>query len=53
QKEMTLGTLTGTRKCVRTSEPHAKFLFDWSLNGKPNQNKNDQYIEDNVLVVSI
>ncbi|MGL6063920.1 MAG: SH3 domain-containing protein [Fusobacteriaceae bacterium] len=53
QKEMTLGTLTGTRKCVRTSEPHAKFIFDWSLNGKPNQNKNDQYIEDNVLVVSI
>ncbi|MGL5124191.1 MAG: L,D-transpeptidase family protein [Fusobacteriaceae bacterium] len=53
QKEMTLGTLTGTRKCVRTSEPHAKFLFDWGLNGKPNQNKNDQHIEDNILVVSI
>lgn len=53
QKEMTLGTLTGTRKCVRTSEPHAKFLFNWILNEKPNKNKNDQYIEENILVIAI
>ncbi len=31
RKEFTLGTTTGTRKCIRTSEEHAKFLFDWVL----------------------
>ncbi|MGL5049491.1 MAG: SH3 domain-containing protein, partial [Fusobacteriaceae bacterium] len=33
QKELFLGTFTGTRKCVRTTEDHAKFIFDWILDG--------------------
>lgn len=51
QKEMTLGTFTGTRKCVRTTEEHANFVFNWVLNGKVNSKTNEQTIQDNVLFV--
>lgn len=50
-KESNLGTLSGTRKCVRTSEDHARFIFDWISNGQYNKNVNDQHIKDNVLFV--
>ncbi|MGL5100141.1 MAG: L,D-transpeptidase family protein [Fusobacteriaceae bacterium] len=50
-KEENLGTLSGTRKCVRTSEDHARFVFDWITNGQYNRNSNDQHIKDNVLFV--
>ena len=53
QKEQTLGTYTGTRKCVRTTESHAEFVFDWILDGKINQKSNEQTIGDNVLFVII
>ncbi|MGL5542078.1 MAG: SH3 domain-containing protein [Fusobacteriaceae bacterium] len=49
QKEENLGTLSGTRKCVRTSEDHARFIFDWITNNQYNRNSNDQHIRDNVL----
>lgn len=51
QKEDNLGTLSGTRKCVRTSEDHARFVFDWITNKQYNKNSNDQHIRDNVLFV--
>ena len=41
QKEFTLGTYTGTRKCLRTTEGHAKFLFDWLVKN-PNKTSNEQ-----------
>ena len=50
QKEYTLGTTTGTRKCVRTSEGHAKFLFDW-LVGNPNKDSNDQRLSENAYFI--
>ena len=50
QKEFTLGTYTGTRKCVRTSEGHAKFLFDW-LVGSPNKDSNDQRLSENAYFI--
>ncbi|MGL6119723.1 MAG: L,D-transpeptidase family protein, partial [Fusobacteriaceae bacterium] len=53
QKELFLGTFTGTRKCVRTTEDHAKFIFDWILDGKINNDENNQKIEDNILFVII
>lgn len=51
QKEWTVGTLPGTRKCIRTSEDHAKFVFNWVLNNNPNNGVNTQVIKDNVLFV--
>ena len=33
--------LYGTRKCIRTTEEHAKFLFDWIVK-KPNNKYNEQ-----------
>lgn len=50
QKEFTLGTYSGTRKCIRTSEPHAKFLFDWVIK-KPNKSANAQNLTDNLVVI--
>lgn len=50
-KEWTLGKFAGTRKCFRTEEEHAKFLFNWVLNDKINRSSNDQLITDNVLFV--
>ena len=50
QKETTLGTFTGTRKCIRTTEEHAKFLFDWMIK-TPNKKQNEQRAQDNVMFV--
>ncbi len=50
QKERTLGTFTGTRKCIRTTEEHAKFLFDWTVE-KPNRKYNEQRPSENVMFV--
>jgi hypothetical protein len=50
-KETTLGTVPGTRKCVRTSEEHARFLFNWILNGKTNPSNNEQYPSENVMMI--
>lgn len=50
QKEKTLGTFTGTRKCIRTTEEHAKFLFDWVVE-KPNKKQNEQRPSENVMFV--
>ena len=50
QKEKTLGTFTGTRKCVRTTEPHAKYLFEWMVKA-PNKSRNEQVPSENVMFV--
>lgn len=50
QKEKTLGTFTGTRKCIRTTEEHAKFLFDWVVS-KPNKKQNEQRPDENVMFI--
>lgn len=50
QKEFTLGTYSGTRKCIRTTEPHAKFLFDWVVR-KQNKSSNGQNLTDNLVVI--
>lgn len=51
QKEFTLGTIPGTRKCIRTSEEHARFLFNWILGGNQNSRTNEQYPGESVMVV--
>lgn len=50
QKEKTLGTFTGTRKCVRTTESHAKYLFEWMVKS-PNKSRNEQVPNENVMFV--
>lgn len=50
QKEKTLGTFTGTRKCIRTTEEHANFLFNWVVE-KPNNKRNEQRPTENVMFV--
>ena len=50
QKEKTLGTFTGTRKCIRTTEGHARFLFNWVVE-KPNNNYNEQRPTENVMFI--
>lgn len=50
QKERTLGTFTGTRKCIRTTEEHAKFLFDWIVKN-PNRKYNEQRPSENIMFV--
>ncbi|MGL5427531.1 MAG: L,D-transpeptidase, partial [Cetobacterium sp.] len=51
QKDGTLGTVEGTRKCIRNSEAHIKFLFDWITNGKVNRKSNDQRPDENFMVI--
>lgn len=50
QKELTLGTFTGTRKCIRTTEEHAKFLFDWMV-PSPNKKQNEQRLNGSVMFI--
>ena len=50
QKEKTLGTFTGTRTCVRTTEPHAKYLFEWMVKN-PNKSRNEQVPNENIMFV--
>jgi len=52
EKERGLGTYKGTRKCIRNTEEHAKFLFDWVLEGqKRNINSNYQRPKENVMFI--
>ncbi|MFK4785110.1 L,D-transpeptidase family protein [Fusobacterium sp. MFO224] len=52
EKERGLGTYRGTRKCIRNTEEHARFLFDWVLEGQNrNINSNYQRPKDNVMFV--
>ena len=52
-KEKNLGTYSGTRKCVRTTEQHAKFIFDWILENQKKTNGNEQKIGENILTIVI
>lgn len=51
QKETGLGTFKGTRKCIRNTESHARFLFEWILNGKKDTRYNDQKPSENVMFI--
>ncbi|MGL4403563.1 MAG: L,D-transpeptidase family protein [Fusobacteriaceae bacterium] len=51
QKERSLGTFPGTRKCVRTTESHAKFIRQWIMGNNYNPKLWEQNIQDNVLFV--
>lgn len=51
EKDGTLGTVEGTRKCIRNPEAHIKFLFDWITNGKVNRKSNNQNPNENVMVI--
>lgn len=51
QKEDMLGTVEGTRKCIRNTEAHIKFLFDWVTNKKVNRKSNEQRPDENVMVI--
>ncbi|MDR1835253.1 MAG: L,D-transpeptidase [Fusobacteriaceae bacterium] len=45
-----LGLYTGTRKCIRTTEEHARFMFEWMC-AKPNKNQNEQTPTENIMFV--
>lgn len=51
-REGFLGTFNGTRKCVRTTREHARFVYAWAL-GKEVQKPLPSYevIKDNVLFI--
>lgn len=51
-KESRLGTYSGTRKCVRNSVEHSKFLFDWVV-GDNIRKGNLQKPKENVVVIVI
>lgn len=52
EKERGLGTYKGTRKCIRNTEEHARFLFDWVLEGKNRSIKsNYQRPKENVMFI--
>lgn len=52
QKENGLGTFKGTRKCIRNTVSHSKFLFDWILgDSKRNENSNYQSPKENVIFI--
>lgn len=52
EKERGLGTYKGTRKCIRNTEEHAKFLFDWVLEGqKRNIKSNYQRPKENIMFI--
>ncbi|MGL4252630.1 MAG: L,D-transpeptidase family protein [Fusobacteriaceae bacterium] len=50
-KEANLGTYPGTRKCIRTTEKHAKFMREWVMGSSFNPSLYEQSIKDNVLFV--
>lgn len=52
QKENGLGTFKGTRKCIRNTVSHSKFLFDWIMgDSKRNLNSNYQSPAENVVFI--
>ncbi|MGF6907638.1 L,D-transpeptidase family protein [Fusobacterium sp. PH5-44] len=50
QRNQLLGLYTGTRKCIRTTEAHAKFMFDWMCSN-PVKSKNEQVPSENVMFI--
>ena len=51
-REGYLGTFSGTRKCVRTTKEHARFVYSWVLNKNPNgELPSYEVIKDNVLFI--
>ena len=52
-KETGLGTFKGTRKCIRNTESHAKFLFEWVLGNNKNIKSNYQNLNENVVFIII
>ena len=50
-KETGLGTFKGTRKCIRNTESHAKFLFEWVLGNNKNIKSNYQNLNENVVFI--
>lgn len=54
QKETGLGTFKGTRKCIRNTVSHSKFLFDWMMeDAKRNENSNYQAPPENIIFIVI
>ena len=51
QQEKLLGIFTGTRKCVRTAETHARFMFDWMAGSKINKNQNEHSPYETVVFI--
>lgn len=51
QKETGLGTFKGTRKCIRNTVDHAKFLFEWVLGDNKNITRNEQYPKENTMFI--
>lgn len=52
QKENGLGTFKGTRKCIRNTVSHSKFLFDWIMGeSKRNINSNYQAPGENIIFI--
>lgn len=51
ENEKILGTVSGTRKCVRTITSHSKFLLEWI--NKSALSKNEYSPNENVLIISI
>jgi hypothetical protein len=45
-----LGLYTGTRKCIRTTEEHARFMFEWMC-ANANKNKNEQAPSENIMFI--
>ena len=50
QRNRLLGLYTGTRKCIRTTEEHARFMFEWMCEN-PVQNRNDQTPSENIMFI--
>ena len=54
QKETGLGTFKGTRKCIRNTVSHSKFLFDWMMgDSKRNEKSNYQAPPENIIFIVI
>ena len=51
EKDGTLGTVEGTRKCIRNPKARIKFLFDWITNGKINRKSSNQNPNESVTVI--
>jgi len=50
QRNKLLGLYTGTRKCIRTSEEHARFMFEWMC-ANPVKNRNEQTPSENIMFI--
>lgn len=50
QRNQLLGLYTGTRKCIRTTEAHARFMFEWMCSN-PVKNRNEQVPSENIMFI--